>query len=538
MKTKLTRVGTLFLAILTMSSCDLTYFDGEIQEISWDGALAAPIGYVEYSVSELLEDVSSDDLEISSNDQGVITFLYNQEVESQGFGEAIEIDNQSFVIDLELPEEDFALPVAITETQEFFKELYIAPFSENNEELTKAFFDGGTIQITAKTNINSQSNIAVELPTFISTLDDSPLSFSASFDGSSNTEVVRVFDLSDFYGDFTKTVSGEASYNTILMDISIELIRQIGDQFGPGSYFEFSVLLNGVETTLIYGDFKTQTISMDATSLEFDAFDAFGDGELLFADPVISMTFENSFGIPMGIDLSGISALGADGTIRLEGPITDNLQDINAPAIGAEGTSVSSLIEINNTNSNISDLISSKPSEFIVDLTVYTNPNDMDPNENFLDSNSEIQASVQVEIPMAVTFENIPMDQVIDFDLGSDLDNLSDLRINIHSTNTMPMGGSVVLEFLDGTDTVLFATDSIDMFSPAPVDAEGKSSGAAEDSAVVEFDQGDVNLMSSAKSIRVTAYLNTTDAAADQVVMLLDSDSLRIDLSALIKINL
>ena len=127
MKTKLTRVGTLFLAILTMSSCDLTYFDGEIQEVSWNGAIALPVGYVEYTVSELLEDVSSEDLEISSNDQGVITFLYNQEVESQGFGEAIEIDNQSFVIDLELPEEDFALPVAITETQEFSKELYIAP---------------------------------------------------------------------------------------------------------------------------------------------------------------------------------------------------------------------------------------------------------------------------------------------------------------------------------------------------------------------------------------------------------------------------
>ena len=89
MKTKLLRVGTLLFTILTMSSCDLSYFEGEIEGITWNGSIASPIGYVEYSVSELLEDISSEDLSIGENDDDVITFVFNSEFESDSSTESI-----------------------------------------------------------------------------------------------------------------------------------------------------------------------------------------------------------------------------------------------------------------------------------------------------------------------------------------------------------------------------------------------------------------------------------------------------------------
>jgi len=535
MKTKLLRGSFILGLLLMLQSCDLTYFDGEIESFSWDGALAAPIGYVEYTVSELLEDTSDEDLEITNNEQGVITFIYTQEIENQGFGDAIEIGDQSFIVDFELPEEPFPIPIAITETQEFSKELYLAQFSEYNEELTQAYFDNGTIEITVSTNLSSASNIGVEIPTFKNILDDSAISFSASFDGTTNQEVVRVFELEDYYGDFTVTNSGVPSFNTILLDISAELIREVGDQFGPGTYFEFSILLAGVQTTLIYGDFKTQTITIDDTSLEFDAFDAFGDGELVFAEPIITLNFDNSFGIPMGIDLSGLVAQNSSTSVRLSGPIAEEVQLINAPIVGAEGSSVNTQIEINNTNSNISDLMSSKPTEFIMEVQVYTNPEDQDPNLNFLDGSSSVGGSVEVEIPMAVTFDNIPIEQVVDFDLGADVDIIDEMKLNIHSVNSMPLSGSVEMVFLDENGDELFTTSRVDMFAAAPVDANGRSNGSIENQAELSLVSNQISQMAFAKSVRIIAYLNTTSADTGQVVVLLDTDSLRIDLSTLIK---
>ncbi|MDA8595211.1 hypothetical protein N9L20_01915 [Flavobacteriaceae bacterium] len=535
MKTKLLRGSLILGLLLSLQSCDLTYFDGEIESFSWDGALAAPIGYVEYTVSELLEDTSSEDLEITNNDEGVITFVYTQQIENQGFGDAIEIGDQSFLVDFELPEEPFPLPIAVTETQEFSKEIYLAQFSDYNEELTGAYFDDGTIEITVSTNMTSASNIGVEIPTFKNVLDDSAISFSASFDGTTNEDVVRVFQLEDYYGDFTVTNSGVPSFNTILLDISAELIRAVGDQFGPGTYFEFSILLSGVQTTLIYGDFKTQTISVEDTSLEFDAFDAFGDGELVFAEPIITLSFDNSFGIPMGIDLSGLVAENSSSSVRLSGPITEEAQMIDAPAIGAEGTSVNTVIEINNTNSNIADLMSSKPTAFTMDVQVYTNPVDQDPNMNFMDGSSSIGGSVEVEIPMAVTFDNIPIEQVVDFDLGADVDIIDEMKLNIQSVNTMPLSGSVEMVFLDENGNELFTTTQVEMFAAAPVGSDGRSSGSIENQAELNLDKVQINLMAFARSVRIIAYLNTTSADTGQVVRLLDTDSLRIDLSTLIK---
>ena len=67
----------LFVFSICIVSCDISYFDQEIEEdIAWKGTAQLPVGYLDYTLSELFEELGSNNFDSTSSE--ALKFSYSE----------------------------------------------------------------------------------------------------------------------------------------------------------------------------------------------------------------------------------------------------------------------------------------------------------------------------------------------------------------------------------------------------------------------------------------------------------------------------
>ena len=61
MKT-ITKLCLIILLTHLLFSCDLSYLDKEIEETSWNGNIKIPVGFINYNLSEVFNDLGNNGL--------------------------------------------------------------------------------------------------------------------------------------------------------------------------------------------------------------------------------------------------------------------------------------------------------------------------------------------------------------------------------------------------------------------------------------------------------------------------------------------
>lgn len=538
-KLKTTKPWVLSLLTgLGLASC-VSYFDGEFEELSFTGEIAIPLGYVDYTIGELLEEVSSSDLVIGTNEENVLTFVYSESITAQNGADLISIPDQNFDIDID-PEINMPTPSPIATTQTINKDFDIqfSDISANNEELTMASFNGGKLILELSSTLPVSAQVDILIPSLLSKETGQAYS-STGFVSPDSSVLTFEENLDKYEADLTLSASdSESAFNNIKIETVTTANIRVGDQIQSGQMIVLNVNFTEPKTDKLIGNFKQQEVDVENQTLSFNVFDSFGSGELYFDEPVIRMTFSNSFGIPIGLDLAGIIASKTGEESRaLRGTIVDDYQIIAAPSVDNVGESVETTIEITKSNSNINELISYKPDAFEVNLVGLTNPTNGPTQENFVLNNSTVDATVEVEIPMVVSFDQVEISELIEFDQSENLEQVKALTLKVFSENSIPLSGNLRMEFLDASGSVVLTSDQNQVFNAAPVGANGKSSGVISGESEFVFNASDIETITTAKELRVVALLNTYEQGQGTVVKLSGDDQLRLNVSLLTSIN-
>jgi len=110
----------------------------------------------------------------------------------------------------------------------------------------------------------------------------------------------------------------------------------------------------------------------------------------------------------LGVSFPEFAGIGSDGTILpLSGDIATNTSIVNAPTVNQQGLIEMTTIRIDNSNSNIDDLLSIQPTKVVVDVNTETNPASGPDKYNFVDSNSILDISTRIEIPLELNLNNL-----------------------------------------------------------------------------------------------------------------------------------
>jgi hypothetical protein len=529
----------LFLIGITIS-CDVSYLNKEIDDISWNGNVKIPTGFINYNLSEIFNDLGSSNLEPTSTEE--FSFSYKETISGENndaFNVAIDDASIESSINSPITEDDLS---AIGESFPYTITAEIAPGVANplignynienqkiydfelTQEIAGIEFNEGNMSFTFKSTMDANTEVKVTIP-----------SFTKKSDGSIYTKTIRIIgitdetislDLSEYNGDLTNDGTGTGkTTNKVVIDVDVTFSLAAGNNIDANDAISYEAKITDITYDVIYGDFKQESFNVSSNAIDLgDFFDNFTDENVVFDNAVMTIDVTNDYGFPISMDLSSVKAVNANSSLNLSYTSNSSLPNTiiidGVENFGDNAKATNRILD--DSNSNISALLESKPTSLEFNISGKANPiDDGNPNENFYATvNDSFTADISID------FGKVSLDKEIDFSGGEDLSNFDYIKLLVNVENKTPLTGDILLEFKNSSGQVVH-TESINAFQAANVNTAGESDGIAILSNFeIELNQNEINdIIDTDKiNVRVTLQLPT----GRNSVMIKGSDELKV----------
>jgi hypothetical protein len=372
--------------------------------------------------------------------------------------------------------------------------------------------------------MDANIEVKVTIPSFTKKSDGSIYTKTISITGI--TDETISLDLSEYNGDLTNDGTGTGkTTNKVVIDVDVTFSLAAGNNIDANDAISYEARITDITYDVIYGDFKQESFNFSSNAIDLgDFFDNFTDENVVFDNAVMTIDVTNDYGFPISMDLSSVKAVNANSSLNLS--YTSNSSLANTVIIdGVEnfGDNAKATNRIlDDSNSNISALLESKPTSLEFNISGKANPiDDGNPNENFY---ATVNDSFTADI--SIGFGKVSLDKEIDFSEGEDLSNFDYIKLLVNVENKTPLTGDILLDFKNRSGQVVH-TESINAFQAANVNAAGESDGIAILSNFeIELNQNEINdIIDTDKiNIRVTLQLPT----GRDSVMIKGSDELNV----------
>ena len=514
----------VFLTTAFFISCDVSYIsDNEIDDFTWDGGVKVPLGFINYSVSEIFTDLGSEDFASDSTEE--FSFSYTESFSSQNNDSfnvsiddvTIQDELSSPITSAQLAEIGESFPYTITPQIGGVANPLIDTFGGSNQtvfdldlsqEMTGATLNGGTMSVVLTSTSDAVTEVSLEIPSFTKKSDDSIFSETITIPANGQNSIN--VNLDEYNADFTNDGTGTGkTVNTVIVNLQASFTFSAGNVIEENDDISFDIALAGLSYDAIFGDFKKEAFNVSASSIDLgDFFDNFSDADVNFENIQMDITVTNDFGFPIGLDLSSIKGVGGASATSLSYDGDESLANtliIDEVENFGDAARVTSRT-LDNSNSNIAMLLEEKPTALQFNLSGSANPlSGTTANRNFYASdNSGLSAEIKI------SFDKISLTKEVEFD-GSALEDLNSASLVAAVENRIPLGGDILLEFKNGSGQVVH-TESVNAFNPADVNAQGESDGVAKNNNFsIELSSAEIESIISAETIdvKVTFVLPT-----------------------------
>ena len=166
----------------------------------------------------------------------------------------------------------------------------------------------------------------------------------------------------------------------------------------------------------LVADIKNDTINLDIQDILSDI-----SGEFLISNPSIKLTYSNSFAVPLKLKLNAV------GTREDLPPVSLDLDTLtlSIPDVPTQ-YDITDFFKIDKTNSNLQNLVSLPPVDLIVSGIAVLTPS---PGV-YISGSSRLIGSLDVEIPLELSSNNLKFTTTLDNFLDNSGDNNNDDILN------------------------------------------------------------------------------------------------------------
>ncbi|MEO9871654.1 hypothetical protein [Ekhidna sp.] len=495
----------IIITVSLFASCNVNELDFdniEVQPIT--GVFSFPLGETTYLMRDILTKQTGDSLDLLEDSTSLFTLQYFDTITYNAPDDFIQIN------DITESGSISSVPTANGPITINFGETFVSLYDpQNGEQLDSVFYESGDLTITTNSSINGTVDYNFTISNTTRVDNGTPISLGGSIPAGVGSDTQSA-SLEDYKTSLTD-MSGDNRY-IIIFDVEVTLAT--GDMMDPTDDLSFDLTYGNQTFSLIYGKFGQDTVQVGDQSIEIDFFSQAAREGITFGNPSLTFDFRNSFGVPVEVDFSGLSGQDAEGNQTfLTGDIVRNPRqidgsDVNTPTRDATGETVQSIIEINNTNSNIIQLFGSSPERLLFDVIGRSNPDDVTAL-NYLHAESQLTANVQLEVPMEIQLENFQESGFFSLDGGVDLENIDSAFIRVVTINELPFSGTATLEIQDADSTTLYiAADNIILKAPL-INIQGVVTDPGGSTADIPLSQEGVDALAIASHVKITLTLNT-----------------------------
>lgn len=241
----------------------------------------------------------------------------------------------------------------------------------------------------------------------------------------------------------------------------------------------------------VKGYLGTSTLDATKDSFKIGFLDKLAQGDIKFYDPRITLTTENSYGIPVRTYIKTAEIVSSDKKrLALTGPMMTAGINLNYPSLTEVGTTKSTSFTIDKSNSNIVDLFYAKPTALVYDIDGMINP---DGNKNiigFMTDSSYLKMKMNIEIPIYGTVKSFEQRDTLNMSFPSSDVEYAELKVI--TDNGTGLNATLQVYFLDANnktiDSLYNTITPETILKAGTVDANGKVTTPTRQTSTVKID--------------------------------------------------
>ncbi len=247
--------------------------------------------------------------------------------------------------------------------------------------------------------------------------------------------------------------------------------------------------------------------------------DRLNGGAISFATPSVTLVSDNSLGLPSRVQVNRFDVLTTEGvTLSLESDLTGQDLDIPYPALAAMGSAVAGTFRLDHLNSNLPELLSSRPVAIHYDITALANPDADTGIRGFLTDSSNLNLSMEVSLPFHGSLADFSARDTIEIDPGS-FDAFDEASFKLVTDNTLPLELTLQGYFVDDNFNVLntLLEEPLALVKAAEVDDNGLSTGTNTTITELAYNQEKFESIKPATRLILELTFATADAGSRAV---------------------
>jgi hypothetical protein len=389
---------------------------------------------------------------------------------------------------------------------------------DDDMEITEFSLSTGIIDVEVTSSLTVHSEFSVVLPTitrsglpFAESISVNPMSVSSgSYSANNLLALLNTNPLQPYN-------SAPAQYEVWISSQGAMI------DFSSLDRIDLTASVRDLDIGYVKGYFGQleETLEPDTIDLEIqDILDKI-TGEFYFANPSLTFSYSNSFGLPVEISLEA-TGKNRDKTAGL------NLSPFILDYPVSPVDDIESLFTIDRNNSSLPTLISLPPSSIVMSGAAKINPaGNTGLRDNYVSGDSRFVASIEAMLPMDIWINNLQFADTLDNFLKPETDDdeefspedLDYVRLDLMVENGFPLGLSVQIVLHDSvTGTDLYTLDVPGIIDPAEVSTStGRVTSPVEKTTPVELEKSFFEAAETADKMILVFTLNTTNSPSQSV---------------------
>jgi hypothetical protein len=455
-------------------------------DLLWEPSYNGPVAFGDFTIKDILEQMLDtaeldQEIEIDEDTTNLYYVAYSDHIKSIHAYEWIEIPDQNFP-NVYFYRPEVTIPAAaLGNPGDIIYRKKIENFdfvTEHNERVDSIFLTSGNLNTNTYSTLHHTGWLIIHSDQI--KIGNVPYRDSIAIsDPSGNFQDIRTLPLDGY----ALRLDNQSDPDTTFIEIIFELyLIHSGADINAGEEVNVDMTFTDLVFQSAYGYFGDyDTLLIDNDRFEFDLFEYEFEGNVYFNDPRINLLVDNSFGLPIGVNLFGLKTYSQKTGIETDITFIPGVNPflINAPDMSRIGQSVLTEIPINKYNSNINEVTNTTLSYIDYSARAITNPSGLPTQDNFVIDSSRASVDFEVVLPMDLRAEDFELQDTVDFDLsdlpeeGDDLE-IDTFNIRMATKNTMPVEIFIQAVFVDSAYNIidsLFSDGAIDLIRSPEIDS-------------------------------------------------------------------
>jgi len=393
-------------------------------------------------------------------------------------------------------------------------------------EISLINLSSGVMVYNYESSVNTSLQLMIEIP---SLKDQMGIAFLEVIE-INNTQFsgpqMFSFSIENYSFDLSESV------NQIQVNYSSQIVGSNTFQsFSENDQIHIDISMEDFEFSYVEGYFGQiqQEIEQDEMDFDLSTLEEIVPN-LYLETPNLRFTVDNAIGVPFLIDLD------------LLGVNDDESISLNGPNIQAQGL-MSTITDFNNSNSQLSDMISISPSQILYSGSVLSNPSGNLGVLNSITSGSDIKIGFELDLPLHLRLEDVMRTDTLDLDFGGENDDTTEadyvdsVILKLHTENEFPLDIDLMILFTDSVSGLILDSLDVEMLDAAEVDEDGRTISANIYDRNIILNSGQIDALFNSNRALLDIKINSYDNENTAVKLYTDYQ-FKIAVGAILELNI